>query len=401
MKIKETLHREIEGDDIRRIWGNLQVNAKDVEGKTIGLYFSANWYPQCQNFTPVLANTYKQLKEQGANFEIVFVSSDEDLSSFDEYYRTMPWLAVPFSDLQCKKSLTERFQIEGIPSVIIIDPFGKLIQTDGVDLTYRFGVKAFPFTHERIADLEDEEKANHETQTLESLLSTHSRDYVISQKEQVPISQMVGKTVGLYFSALWCPPCQKFTEKLASVYHNLKEKKEDFEIVFISVDRGEEGYIECFGAMPWLALPYEEETGKTLLKYFNVQGIPTLIIIGPDGKTLTQEGRNLVNLHLETAYPFTQAKILWLQERLDEEAKSYPKSCNHIGHRHALILVSANSGGGPFICCECDEQGWGWAYQCIECGYEIHPKCVCEVGKYDLKEEHMRISDHSCACSNV
>merc|ERR1719495_1556006 len=46
-----------------------------IAGKTLGLYFSAHWCPPCRGFTPKLAETYKKLKEQGQNFEIVFVSS--------------------------------------------------------------------------------------------------------------------------------------------------------------------------------------------------------------------------------------------------------------------------------------------------------------------------------------
>ncbi|KAL6977129.1 protein-disulfide reductase [Sarracenia purpurea var. burkii] len=53
-----------------------------------------------------------------------------------------------------------------------------------------------------------------------------------------------------------------------------------------------------------------------------------------------------------------------------------PRSEKHAGHRHELTLVSEGSGRGPFICCDCEEQGSGWAYQCIDCGYEVHPKCV-------------------------
>lgn len=192
---------------------------------------------------------------------------------------------------------------------------------------------------------------------------------------QVPISKLIGKTVGLYFSAQWGTPCTKFTSKLASIYNNLKEKNEEFEIVFVSMDRDESGYVQYYSEMPWLALPYDDESSKALARYFDVRGIPALIIIGPDGKTVTKEGRNLINLHLEMAFPFTEAQIRLLQEKMDEEAKGYPSTFHHVGHRHILTLVSENTGGGPYLCCECEEQGSGWAYQCLGCGYEIHLKC--------------------------
>ncbi|MGD7201718.1 thioredoxin-like domain-containing protein [Ralstonia pseudosolanacearum] len=92
-----------------------QVKVDDLGGKTIGLYFAANWYLKCQQFTPKLAGVYTQLMEEQAKFEIVFVSSDEDQSSCDAFYGKMPWLAVPFSDLQSRKMLTQKFKIEGFP----------------------------------------------------------------------------------------------------------------------------------------------------------------------------------------------------------------------------------------------------------------------------------------------
>merc|ERR1719409_577581 len=54
-------------------------------GKYIGLYFSAHWCPPCRGFTPDLIKAYKDhLKAK--NLEIIFVSSDRDAASFQEYY---------------------------------------------------------------------------------------------------------------------------------------------------------------------------------------------------------------------------------------------------------------------------------------------------------------------------
>lgn len=172
-----------------------------------------------------------------------------------------------------------------------------------------------------------------------------------------------------------------------SIYHNIKQVladkqgnnnngHEDFEIVFVSSDHDQASFDSYFSSMPWLALPFGDPNIKNLVKHFDVKGIPSLVILGPDGKTISRNGRNLINLYQENAYPFTEARIDTLERQLDEEAKSLPRSVYHSGHRHELNLVSDGNGGGPFICCDCDEQGSAWAYLCLECGYEVHPKCV-------------------------
>lgn len=366
-----------------------QVKVCDLEGKIIGLYFSANWYPPCWNFNQVLVGIYEQLKSSGSNFEIVYVSSDEDADAFNIYHGCMPWLAIPFSDLDTKKALNRRFDIEGIPSLVILHPNDNKDEAtlrDGVELIYRYGVEAFPFTKQRLEELQDEERARHENQTLTNLLTNHDRDNLWGHPtpEQVPVAALVGKTIGLYFSAHWCRPCVNFTPRLISIYQKIKEQMlvdgdqdgKDFEIVFVSSDRDQASFDSYFDTMPWLALPFGDPNIKQLVKHFDVKGIPCLVILGPDGKTVTKQGRNLINLYQENAYPFTEAKLELLEKKMDEEAKSLPRSVYHGGHRHELNLVSEGNGGGPFICCDCDEQGSGWAYQCLECGYEVHPKCV-------------------------
>ncbi|KAK5845157.1 hypothetical protein PVK06_001311 [Gossypium arboreum] len=361
-----------------------QVKISDLEGKVIGLYFSANWYPPCRNFNKVLIGVYEQLKSNGSNFEIVFVSSDEDLSAFNSYRESMPWLSIPFSDLETKKALNRKFEVEGIPYLIILQPDGSTLH-DGVELIYRYGIEAFPFTEEKLEELRREERMKHESQTLTNLLTNPGRDYLLDQTmtRKVPVDSLIGKTIGLYFSAQWCFPCAKFTPKLISIYQKIKQSLEgkgggveDFEIVFVSNDRDQSSFDSYYGTMPWLALPFGDPIIITLAKYFDVQGIPCLIIIGPDGKTVTKQGRNLINLYQENAYPFTDAKLESLEKEMEEEAKRLPRSNYHAGHRHELTLVSEGNGGGPFICCDCDEQGSSWAYQCLGCGYEVHPRCM-------------------------
>jgi len=104
-----------------------------------------------------------------------------------------------------------------------------------------------------------------------------------------------GKTVGIYFSAHWCPPCRGFTPKLAETYTKMKAAGKPFEIVFASSDRDQGAFDGYFAEMPWLTLPYSDRDRKEALsKKFKVQGIPTLVILDENGETITVDGREAV-----------------------------------------------------------------------------------------------------------
>mmetsp|Transcript_69636 Transcript_69636/g.167115 ORF Transcript_69636/g.167115 Transcript_69636/m.167115 type:complete len:479 (-) Transcript_69636:266-1702(-) len=107
---------------------------------------------------------------------------------------------------------------------------------------------------------------------------------------------LAGKSaVALYFSAHWCPPCRGFTPQLAEWYKKDLQAK-GLEVVFVSSDKEESAFKEYFGEQPWLALPYEDrDTKAKLSKKFKVQGIPSLVILDANGKTITTDGRSAVS----------------------------------------------------------------------------------------------------------
>jgi nucleoredoxin len=103
---------------------------------------------------------------------------------------------------------------------------------------------------------------------------------------------LAGKTIGVYFSAHWCPPCRGFTPKLAEMYEKTFKAK-GLEIVFVSSDKDEAAFKEYFGEMPWLALPYDQrELKESLSKKYKVRGIPSFVILDAEGNTITTDGRS-------------------------------------------------------------------------------------------------------------
>ncbi len=72
-------------------------------------------------FTPTLAENYTSIAEENSSaLEVIFISSDQDTKSFEEYYGSMPWAALPFGDSH-KDSLASKYSIRGIPALIILN----------------------------------------------------------------------------------------------------------------------------------------------------------------------------------------------------------------------------------------------------------------------------------------
>ena len=117
------------------------------------------------------------------------------------------------------------------------------------------------------------------------------KELVNAKGEKVATSTLAGKTIGIYFSAHWCPPCRQFTPKLVEFRDAVAKHK--FEIVFVSFDKDKEamdGYMKET-KMGWLAIPFDAAQRKAVAAEFGVRGIPTLIILDKDGKKITDNGR--------------------------------------------------------------------------------------------------------------
>jgi thiol-disulfide isomerase/thioredoxin len=110
----------------------------------VGIYFSAHWCPPCRGFTPELAECHEALKDAGKKFEVVFLSSDHSEAEFKEYMAEMPWLAVPYSERDLKSDLSAVFEVQGIPSLVLLKADGTLITKDGREAV-SYGAEYFPW----------------------------------------------------------------------------------------------------------------------------------------------------------------------------------------------------------------------------------------------------------------
>lgn len=113
----------------------------------------------------------------------------------------------------------------------------------------------------------------------------------------VSVDTLAGKTIGIYFSAHWCPPCRGFTPVLVKTYNAIVEAGKPFEIVFASSDRSKKamaGYMTEM-SMPWVAIPFGSENKGKLSKKYGIRGIPSLVIIDPNGELISKNARGDVS----------------------------------------------------------------------------------------------------------
>jgi len=193
------------------------------------------------------------------------------------------------------------------------------------------------------------------------------------------------EVVGLYFSAHWCGPCRGFTPKLAEFYNELKEQGKSFEIVFVSSDEDEDAYKSYHAEMPWLALPFKNEWKERLDARFEVEGIPTLVLVKGDGTTITTEGRGYVSEHGAKGFPFTEERIAELKGAVDAEMAKRPQTITDKRHRHPLKLLPSVY-GGSYGCDGCKSHGAGWAYHCNECQWDLHPDCAGKTEEWEAEQ---------------
>jgi nucleoredoxin len=107
------------------IKGDLAGPAVESSPKYTALYFSAHWCPPCRMFTPKLVEWYKEFKAKHPDFELVFVSSDQDEAAMDKYIEgdNMPWPYVKFD--KAKEEIFSKYSSDGIPYLVLIDENGK------------------------------------------------------------------------------------------------------------------------------------------------------------------------------------------------------------------------------------------------------------------------------------
>ncbi|KAL8120624.1 hypothetical protein AgCh_017700 [Apium graveolens] len=353
---------------------NEQVKAEQLAGKVVAICF----FPlsvrsdTLHQWTDSLMDVYNNCQVDNS-FEIVFVAATEfydvrrqeivlqqslDRDSekrFEYMFSCMPWTAIPFFDITSRKRLQRSFAAEVrryTPAMFVIESTGRVFKLS-LRMLNVYGALGIPFSDKKVKYLEAQDDAIARQPSLNALLASPQRDYVILNKgdkaesressdellhhvssnfarwrtpeeslfvNHVPIHTLEDKVVGLYFFEEDYT-AGDLTEGLKTAYERLAVEQ-NFEIVFIYLSdtpqtrqrTSEKTFWKHFETMPWLALPFKDSNSKVLkrvLEYPSVEYCaeeepPNFVIFGPHGEFIEPFGTSILFRYGTKAYPFTR-----------------------------------------------------------------------------------------------
>ena len=97
--------------------------------------------------------------------------------------------------------------------------------------------------------------------------------------------------IGLYFSALWCPPGVGFSPLMLDFYKKANKDKLNIEIIFCSLDEDEDDFNQYLQKMPFPAIDYSDPKLEDLSTAFEIETIPVLIVFDKFGNLIDVNGR--------------------------------------------------------------------------------------------------------------
>ncbi|KAL6532676.1 hypothetical protein OROHE_014098 [Orobanche hederae] len=242
-----------------------KVNICDLEDKMVALYL---YEEGCTNdLTTSLRNVYEILvHKEKKKFEVVLIYIHDSLNtlgrtdaeSFKKVFETMPWLALPFKDTNCKKVqrvFLYPFGLDGPHpnhSLVIIGPSGELIEPFGAGTVLKnFGIEAYPFTREKAHLLHVQKVKNLKLDMLWGPEAVFMRGYLsdvtsfdaLSTYREVLFSNInVGQRIIVFRDTenVWH---RELRMKLQKMYLERKGSNDEFEVLHIGLRRG---------TVPWL-----------------------------------------------------------------------------------------------------------------------------------------------------
>ena len=126
-----------------------------------------------------------------------------------------------------------------------------------------------------------------------SALGTPLLDFTQNDADGKPVSfaSFKGKYVLVDFWASWCGPCRAENPNVLKAYNQYKDN--NFTVIGISLDDNAEKWKKAIkdDGMPWTQLSSLQGFKNEVSTYYGIQGIPSSLLVGPDGKIIARNLR--------------------------------------------------------------------------------------------------------------
>jgi nucleoredoxin len=73
----------------------------------------------------------------------VFVSNDRDQDSFSQYFREMPWVAIPYDDSERRNEVQRKFGVTSLPTLVVLSKTGSSVSKKAIKEVLEQGEKCF------------------------------------------------------------------------------------------------------------------------------------------------------------------------------------------------------------------------------------------------------------------
>jgi thiol-disulfide isomerase/thioredoxin len=114
------------------------------------MYFGGEWCPYCPPFTAKLKSFFEVARKCFGDMavQVIFVSGDRSSDDMLNYFgsRHGDWFALPYEQQRLNETLNERFHVDGIPSIRVLDYFGDVVEhfRDGGTCDFAEAIRHMP-----------------------------------------------------------------------------------------------------------------------------------------------------------------------------------------------------------------------------------------------------------------
>jgi thiol-disulfide isomerase/thioredoxin len=107
-----------------------RVSLQDYKGKVVLIDFWATWCGPCIKEMPNIYQNYTKYHDAG--FEVLAISLDEEMPELQAFLakENPPWLVLADKHPQNRESMSQKYKIQAIPTLLLVGPDGKVLDVD-------------------------------------------------------------------------------------------------------------------------------------------------------------------------------------------------------------------------------------------------------------------------------